>query len=460
MKFKGFAWVFVGTSVSIMGLVFGCASSKKAEVSTAPVLVYSSHKKVPSWLTSIPEEKDYLYFVGTARDTENFDSGKKEALNDALGQVVSTIGVNVTATSSYEERYYAEQFQTTLQTELFTKGRAQLQDAELKEIYYEKYEKPDGTSFFRVWVLLKYSREEIKKEQERLAELLRLRYGEVLSFEEEASRYLGDKLLMNAVFAHLNAAASALKIEDGDVFFDRNIIRATELLMKLGLRKYGEDQIGFVGKPLPEPLVLEVFYRGSGGEEIPVPDVPVSFSYRVPRINMAGYRIEVYNLITDRTGKASLQIDMIHEVSDTNKVEAWIDLKAALNQFSSVPTRYQESLESLQDVISTKRVTFLFRSDTAARSVRTAVYFIQLDERNKPLPKPVTAPVFYDIMYSKRFSIKVLDVNPGTILEKSESEVLESLWESAGKGVERLLFGRVKIVEYDTVAGFQTALAV
>jgi hypothetical protein len=459
VKFKRFVVMFIVMFVSILGVISGCASSKKAEVATAPVLVYSSQKKVPSWVTSIPEEKDYLYFVGTARDTESFDSGKKEALKDALGQVVATIGVNVTSTTSYEERYYAEQYQTTLQTELLTKGKAQLQDAELKEVYYEKYEKPDGTSFFRVWVLLKYSREEIKKEQERLAELLRLKYGEVQNFEETARKYAKDNLLMNAIFAHLNAAAAALKIEDGDVFFDRNIIRATELLMRLGLKKYGEDQIGFVGKPLPEPLVLEVFYRGSGGEEIPVPDVPVSFSYRVPRIKTAGYRVEVYNLVTDRTGKASLQIDMVHEVSDTNRVEAWIDLKAVLNQFGSVPPRYRDSLESLQDVLSTKRVTFLFRSDTAARSIRTAVYFIQLDEKNQPLPKPVTAPVFYEIMYSKRFQIKVLDISPGTIHGKPENEVLEKLWEIAGKGVERLLFGRVQIVEYDTVAGFQTALA-
>lgn len=452
--------VCIAASSALLGFTAGCATSKKAEVPTAPVLVYASERRVPSWVTNIPEEKDYLYFVGTARDSESFDSGKKEALGDALGQVVTTIGVNVTSTSSYEERYYAEQYQTTLQAELFTKGKAQLQDAELKEIYYEQYERPDGSSFFRVWVLVKYGREEIKREQGRLAEILRLKYGEVQRFEEAALRYLTDNLIMDAVFAHISASAVALKIEDGAVFFDRNILRAAELLMKLGLRKRGEEQVGFVGKPLPQPLVLEVFYRGAGGEEIPVPNVPISFSYKVPKIKTIGYKIEVWNLVTDREGRASLRIDMVHEVSDTNRVDAGIDLKASLSQFGSAPSQYRDSLESLQDVLSTKRVTFLFRSDTFAKSIRTAVYFIQLDENNQPLPKPVTAPVIYDILYAKRFSIKVLDLSPGVIHGKPESEVFVRLAESAGRGVERILFGGVQIVEYDTVSGFQTARAV
>jgi hypothetical protein len=150
--------------IALVGTVLfhtGCATGKGAgTVSAAPERVYASHKKIPSWISTIPEDREYLYYVGTSTDAENFDSGKKVAIGDALSQVVATIGIRATSTASYEERYFAEEYTTTIESELLTEGKAKLQDAEINEIYHEQWNRPDGSSFFRVWLLLKYSREE------------------------------------------------------------------------------------------------------------------------------------------------------------------------------------------------------------------------------------------------------------------------------------------------------------
>jgi hypothetical protein len=437
----------------------GCASGRGAgSVSAAPERVYASHRRVPSWISTISEARDYLYYVGTSPDTETFDSGKKEAIGDALSQVVATIGIRATSTASYEERYFAEEYTTTIESELLTEGKARLQDAEIDEIYHEQWNRPDGTSFFRVWVLLKYGRDEIAREQERLAEIMRLKYGEVEHFENLAAEYARQNRIVDAVAAHLNASASALKIDDGEVYFDRNIIRAGELLLQVRLRTFGEDQVGWVGAPLENPLGLQLYVL-EGEREIPVPNAPIRFAYRIPKTRSAGYKWSVSSAITNQEGIASYEVSMVHEVSGENRVEARIDLSAQMSQLEAAPASYHESIEAFETVLNRTRKTFLFGSDTRARGIKTAAYFVQLDETGSAILEPAAAPSFYDVLYGKGFSLRVLDVDPAVLQGMSQEQIWDELDARAAKGVQRIIFGTVQIVEYDSISGYETAAA-
>jgi len=456
------------TAFILLTFLAGCASSKavrttdrgskKGKKSGVPVRVEASQKKVPSWITEIPEDENYYYYVGTSKDAASFDKGKKGALADALSQVVATIGIKVTTSSTVEEKYFAEQYETTLQSELFTEGKARLQDAELKEIYYEKYENPDGSAFFRVWVLLKYGKEDVRQEQARLEEILKLKYGEVTGLEEKARQQEKNGELFKAVNSYINASAASLKIDDGDVFFDRNLVWASEVLLRIQLQKFGEDQVGFVGEQLERPLELKVFFLRNE-TQIPLSGVPVVFSYRVPKVKSAGYKQIVTHTATDENGIASLQIDIVYEVNERNRVDARIDLQPVLTRLEAAPDRYRESIDAFRDVAGKKRTSFYFVSDTHARLIKTAVYFLQLDIDGRPLAKPVAAPVFYDVLYKKKFLIRVLDIKPEQVLEKSSEQVLEILENSSGKNVKRILYGSIQITGFDEISAFQTARA-
>ena len=450
-----FCFIIIALTAALFG---GCATGRSKKEISGVVLIYASDGKVPSWITSIPEEKAYFYFVGTSGDSGSFDAGKKNSLNDALSQVVSTIGITVTASSTYEEKYFAEQYTTAISSELLSEGRAKLQDTEVTEIYYEQYENPDGSTFFRVWLLLKYSKSEIKREQERLAEILKMKYGELKNLEEKASDFTDKDMISDAVIAHLNAGIAALNILDGEVLFDRNMNRANELLLKLRFKKFGEEQVGYVGEPLEEPLRLMVYYL-KDERDIPVPNVPVRFLYRIPKKKSAGYKYQAYNTVTDAGGLAEFKVDMVYEVSDANKVEAGVDYNTYVKQLQSVPSELQNRVKAFKSVQQKKKVTFIFKSDTQARKIRTAIYFIQIDADGRLLTKPVATPAVYEILYSKRFSIDELGISPSSVFEKSEEEVWARLTRSAGKGVKRILFGSVKIIKYDELSGFHTAVA-
>jgi hypothetical protein len=445
-----FLLLFIGVALSLLG----CATDGGADsAARSAERVYTSHRKYPSWISDIPEDKKYLYYVGSSSDAGSFDAGKNEAIGDALSQVVATIGIKATSTAIYEERYFAEEYVSTIEAELQTEGRAKLQDAQVTDVYYEQWSRPDGSPYFRVWLLLKYAKADIEREQKRLAELMQLKYGEVLAFEERAALYASQEQLIDAVSAHLGASIAALKIDDGDVYFDRNMLRATELILKIRARKSGEDQLGWVGEPLERPLGLQLYYL-EGDREIPIPNVPVRFSYRIPKARSAGYKWLVSSSVSDVEGVVRYDVSMVYEVNDENRVDARIDLSSYLGQLRNVAPDYRESVESFEDVLASKKSIFLFPSDTGAREIRTAVYFLQYDENDALLGKPVTAPVFYEVLFEKRFDIRVIELDPNSLDGLGAEQIWDVLNASSPRGSERIIFGTARILDYDTVSGY------
>ncbi len=422
-------------------------------------LVYKSSRDQPAWISFIPEERDYLFFVGTSSDSESFDSGKQDAVSDALAQVVAVIGISVSSSLTVEERFFAEEYTAIVSRDLLSSGRARLQDAEIIEVYHEEYERKDGSHFFRVWSLLKYSKEEIRGEQKRIDDVLKLKYGEVRRLEDEASVYLRNDKILEALVTYLNAAFLSLKLEDEGIFFDRNLQKAQELILKIELRKYGDGQSGWVGESLPEPLSVQVLMLSEGGD-VPISKVPVKFVYRIPKTKGSGFKLRVDRVTTDRRGRAVLPVEKIYEVNDSNTVEAVIDLKPFFSaRLDSVPPQYEDRVKSLEELLDTKRTTFSYSSGSRATKYRTAVYFLQTDLDGGLLQQPVTAPVLNEELYKRGFSVFELVLPPSLFVSESDDGILEIILRSVGKETRRILVGQVRIVDYNRISGFDTARA-
>ena len=449
------ALVLLFTAAIILG---GCAHGRARKNKVANKLLFASRKNLPGWITRIPEEKKYYYFVGSSSDASTMEKGKREAVNDALKQVVETIGVKVSAESTQEERYYAEEYKLEVSTRLLQKGEAKLQGAELKELYYEKYERADGSIFYRVWTLVRYSKQEISKEQKRIQAILELRYGEVKRYEDEALKLEKKYNYYHAIQYRIDAALAAQKLEGEGVLFDRNINKASILLTKISLEKFGVDQIGWVGKPLEKPLIVYVYIK-EGDKEYPQKGVPVKFLYKVPRSYTAGYKYIVYNGETDNNGDANLLLDRVYEVNNHNVVEAKIDFSNYLKSLSSVSDKYKDRIAQFKSLANSKKIKFVFKSDTKARNIKTSIYIIQIDKDDKLLPKPAVAPVIYDVLYKKYFNVKLLDIPPSRLLGKNNDVIWDELVKASGKSAHRIAFGYVRILNYEELSGFYVAQA-
>jgi hypothetical protein len=213
-----------------------------------------------------------------------------------------------------------------------------------------------------------------------------------------------------------------------------------------------------VGEALQEPLVLRLYYL-EAEQKIPVPNVPVRFAYRVPKKDWKGYKYEVEKSITDPDGKALFRVGMIYEVEEQNRVDAAVDFGAYAGQLRTVPKDLQNKVKTFRDIFSAKKTTFVFRSDTHAREIPTAMYFLQLDENGEPVTEVVTASSVYDVLYMKDFSVRLLGVDPVDIEGKSDRQLREFLINTAGDSVERVLFGSVRITEYGNLSGYEMARA-
>ena len=276
----------------------------------------------------------------------------------------------------------------------------------------------------------------------------------MLYFEELALQYESQRQLIDAVSAHLGASVAALKIDDGDVYFDRNMLRATKLLLKVRTHKSGENQLGWVGNPLDRPLGLRLYYL-DGKREIPIPNVPIRFSYRIPRARSDGYKWMVSSAVSGPEGVAEYEVALVYEVNNENRVDARIDLSSYLGQLKTVPARYRESVDSFENTLSSKKSIFLFPSDTRAREIRTAVCFVQYDEDGKVVEKPATATAFYDVLFEKQFDVRVIELNPGSLDGKTAAEVWEELGARSAERIKRILFGTARVLEYDTISGYE-----
>ena len=233
-------------------------------------------------------------------------------------------------------------------------------------------------------------------------------------------------------------------------------MRASELLLKVRAHKRGEDQLGWVGRPLENPLSLQ-FYFLDGEREIPIPNVPVRFSYRVPRLRSDGYKWMVSSGVSDEMGIAEYTVAMVHEVGRDNRVDARIDLSSYLALLQTVPPNYRESVESFERILSSKRSIFVFPSDTEAREIRTSVYFMQYDEDERIVAEPDTATAFYEVLFEKQFDIRVIEIKPDSLANSEGEAVWEELGAHAAKGSERIIYGTARVLEYDAVSGYEMA---
>ncbi|RKX93512.1 MAG: hypothetical protein DRP84_08385 [Spirochaetes bacterium] len=175
---------------------------------------------------------------------------------------------------------------------------------------------------------------------------------------------------------------------------------------------------------------------------------------------MTGYKYIIYNRKTDSNGYADLKIDKVYEVSDRNLVEARLDFSSEIRKLSSIPSKYRVKVSQFRTLANSMKRVFIFKSDTKARYVKTAIYIIQVDKDNTLFSKPVVAPEIYSVLYQKRFNVKLLDIPPSTIFGKNKDFIWGELVKASGKSVKRILFGYVKIISYEEISGFYVTQAI
>jgi len=132
-----------------------------------PKKVWSSSRKKPKWISVIPEKTGYYYYVGISQNQEDRGVALQKALEEAMKQVLSTIGIVVGTKMRLDKEIRGNEEITKMVDKYRETGKAKMRGQKVKKMYTEEYRDGDRR-FFDVYLLMRYSEKEIKKERKRI----------------------------------------------------------------------------------------------------------------------------------------------------------------------------------------------------------------------------------------------------------------------------------------------------
>ena len=123
----------------------------------------TSQPAKPVWMTQLPQEDEYLYFVGSFTGAGSLELGQSSARKDAQAKIAEYLGVDV---ASQLEMTITD-VEQSVKEELQTKTDAMVKQAFMADSYHEKTTRTAENSrmvTFDVHLLVKYPKAQAQKE--------------------------------------------------------------------------------------------------------------------------------------------------------------------------------------------------------------------------------------------------------------------------------------------------------
>ncbi|MDI6791956.1 MAG: hypothetical protein QME81_03695 [bacterium] len=284
------------------------------------------------------EDNQYMYFVGMARGADSFEEGTKLATADALANIVTFFG----ARASKEVEILVTELKTRIKAEIDVTGKQPL----LEGLYIDKWkceereEERYGKAYrsYDIALRLKYSREAIKKEQERLKQ-------ETEEHLKLARRYLAEGKaaeekgkVLSAFQAYLSSLRSA------NIGFDqssrtRALSSIESLIQRIDLQKASEEI---------SRLTVRAALQTEGGKT-PIVNLPITFS--------SGQKV-----ITNQAGMGILE--PVQLTGLINVIEAAVDIQEAFSlSLSDLSEKDAKEIQKAIDLLFERKVEFHLTRD-------------------------------------------------------------------------------------------------
>ncbi|MDO9513369.1 MAG: hypothetical protein Q7J59_02005 [Elusimicrobiota bacterium] len=209
----------------------GCVRSDQA---------WKAGRKKPAWVSKPPEKPGYYYYVGISQHQEDRGVALQKALEEAMKQVLTTIGITVGTQMRLDKEIRGNEAITKMLDKYRESGQAKVQGHKIDDSFTEEY-LDGGRRFCDFYLLLRYSESEIKKERQRIQDQQAqnrleadrkmresdalLKEGKILaSFEEDARMFtmLADQpgisqysLLLNRIKKLLNSLEAEVASAQG-----------------------------------------------------------------------------------------------------------------------------------------------------------------------------------------------------------------------------------------------------
>lgn len=419
--------------------LFSCAGTPKGATAKEP-----ERKTPPDWVLTPPKETaQHSFFVGSASDPKG-DAAKAEeqAVYNLIAEITRYLGVRVTSETTSEAKATLDRFQAQVTQQIKQEGSARVTGLRVVDKFIQK----EGERV-SVYILAQYERAELEKEKARIAAVFQEQVDAVAIPETKGKRLETQGDLFGAIRSYIEAAVAAAtsKVENADIKFERNINNAKRVVSRIGLVSLTKEMSGMIGEPLPSSFKVKIV-DGQGPADPPVAGADVQVSYKEAR---SGGRPAV-RTVSLKSGEDGI-VEFNHPVPTfvgKESVVMVLDLSAYLTPLENVPRQYRSLVNSLEDLILSRRVDIPYTVVSRARNIPTGVIVLDLDAAGNPTGSSRTLSGVLEALTEEGFKAVSISLDPVTLKGKGDSDIIRAMASQFGDQIERIVFGTVAIDEF------------
>lgn len=391
-------------------------------------------KDKPAWIDRLPTSGEFMYVMGIRSGAPTIEAGRSEATHQAVDQLANYLGVRLQS----KLHVFMTDVETRIQDELkATTEKVELRGGLIHDSYWEQTSK--GT--YDVYVLLRYPRAEIEKEQARLAKVLAekaalAQLGLRLASEAELR---GD--ISGALSAYATVLASAAESEDERLHAEA-FTKMSRLVQNLHLRLLsGNGQNVERSKGAKDPLIVKAVLALEGGE-IPVQRLPIRYVFANDTTSLCESRTNDLGLVS--CAIAHLPQPIQQSFGREVMVRASIDAEHVMSLSNELAERDRQKMQEMQQLLKKRIVEFVLTPFVEKKNARVVV---MVTEEN--LSRVVTPALTGNSIASKLVDAGY-QVVPGRDMDKSG---LDQLVTAGQTGNFRNIEGRLSQVVQIVIIG-------
>jgi hypothetical protein len=206
----------------------------------------SSSPVKPKWIDSLPQDREFHYFLGIKSSAETLEDGMRAAIRNAMSSISEFMGIKI---ESVFEEYMSEIEQKSI---FQSKGKssATVSGAQVVDSYYDKMIRIDKNfkiEKYDVYVLVKFSTAEFLNETERQKKIRQEKTNTAYDFYVNGLTKENQKKYYDARRYYKQALVIVDSFEDDLIIIGKNDIKNTDEL-RLNLKAHLKNVNIFLSK--------------------------------------------------------------------------------------------------------------------------------------------------------------------------------------------------------------------
>jgi hypothetical protein len=345
-----------------------------------------SAKDKPAWIERLPTSNEYIYVMGIRSGAPTLEAGRSEATRQAVGELTSYLGVRMQSK--------LQVFMTDLETKIQDEMKATTEKVELRGgLIHDWHVERTAQGTYDVYVLLRYPRGEIEKEQARLTTMLAEKAALAQLGMRQAAEAERQGDIIGALSAYTAVVGSATETEN-ERLYGEAFGQMSRVVQNLQIRLFsGNGQRVERSKGTQDPLVVKAVLA-LGDKEIPVQRLPIRYLFASDNVSICESQSNDLGLVScgiahlPQTGKQSLGKEVA--------VQASIEPDSMISLPSDLTERDRRKIQELLQTLKKRVVEFRLTPYVERKALRVAVL---IKEEN--LSRPVAHPLVGDTIASK-----------------------------------------------------------